>query len=102
MKPAPKIPRERDDWDRQFETDEGDRLVRRAVECLRDAMVRNGVTKSDLARRAGLDKGYISKIFNGTKEDFQLRTIATLAYHIGVKFYLTEVPLGLNRGQANG
>ncbi len=57
-------------------------LILEVTEALSEAMAREGVTKTELARRLGKTKGFVSQILAGSR-NLTLRTIADVADTLG-------------------
>ena len=52
---------------------------------LNDEMQKQGISKSQLAKKTGVSKAYISKVLGGTTANFTLRSMAKLMFAIGKK-----------------
>lgn len=64
-------------------------LIDEATELIARTMNRNSVSKSELARRIGVTKPYISQLFSGSR-NLTLRTFADLMHAMGHKVLLTS------------
>ncbi|MGZ8362880.1 MAG: helix-turn-helix transcriptional regulator [Caulobacteraceae bacterium] len=52
---------------------------------IEEALVASGVTQSELANRLGVSEARISKILSGNGTNLQTRTIARIAYALGMR-----------------
>jgi ribosome-binding protein aMBF1 (putative translation factor) len=62
--------------------------VRRAMAALRAERERQGLTLAQLAKRAGLDKGAISKLESGWQANPTVDALSRIAAALGIKFGL--------------
>lgn len=63
-------------------------LILEATEGLAGLMLRQGVSKAELARRLGRTRGYITQILAGSR-NFTLRTLADVANALGCRVHLS-------------
>jgi transcriptional regulator with XRE-family HTH domain len=55
------------------------------------AMEENKITKSELARRMGKSRQYLNKVLNEDDgANFTIQSMSTIAYHVGLKFGITN------------
>jgi transcriptional regulator with XRE-family HTH domain len=66
-------------WDGRSSEYEAERLILDTTEQLIETMKRNGITRTELARRIGKSKGHVSQLLNGER-NMTLRTLAELAF----------------------
>lgn len=65
------------------------------VEELRQALEAKDITQSDLARRMGCSRQYLSKLFAEDKRvNFTLDTLCALAHQVGLRVHLLVLPEG--------
>lgn len=73
-----------------------ERLIVDAAEGIWDAMEREKISKSDLARFLGKSKAYVTQALSGSR-NMTLRTFATIAHFLG---YEVEVSLRRRRAES--
>jgi len=67
-------------------------LITELTEAIWAAMEQSGVKKSELAKRMGATKGYVSQVLNGTR-NMTLRTLSDICFALGRKpNFAIEVP----------
>lgn len=72
-----------------------ERLILDATELMYELMERTGVSKSELARRTGRTRGYLTQLLAGER-NMTLRTLAELSHALGHSLHLDASP-GLRR-----
>ncbi|MHB8382164.1 MAG: helix-turn-helix domain-containing protein [Candidatus Binataceae bacterium] len=75
-----------------------ERLILEVTELLSAALEESGLTKSELARRLGKTKGFVSQLFSGGR-NLTLRTISDVADALGVKISV-EAKSGAHKPQS--
>jgi transcriptional regulator with XRE-family HTH domain len=84
--------------DALLETDVGQRefikeeLALEAMEKIAELMELNSVTKSELARRTGNSKAYITQVLSGSR-NMTVHTLAALAFALGYRIAFHATPL---------
>jgi transcriptional regulator with XRE-family HTH domain len=95
----PTMDRRKSSVDQLLESEQGRRefteeeLAFEATEKIAELMEATNVTKSELAKRTGKSKAYITQVLSGSR-NMTLHTLAGLAYALGYKISLDALPVG--------
>jgi transcriptional regulator with XRE-family HTH domain len=72
-------------------------LIGEATETIGALLRHIGLNQRELARRMGVTDGRVSQVLSG-RENLTLRTLATMAWALGIRFGLTPDPMTDRRG----
>ena len=64
-------------------------IILEVTEKIVELMQKENVTKTELAKRLGKSKGFITQLLNGNR-NFTIRTIADIFYALGYTFRIVE------------
>jgi transcriptional regulator with XRE-family HTH domain len=76
-------------------------LYGEATDTIQGLLVTSGISRQELARRLGVSPGRVSQILSG-RENLTLRTLASLAWALGLKATLSIQPMADRQGTPAG